>query len=345
MYVFDLSASIGRIPANTFVLNSIVDHVQFIPLETSKQSLFNNYAYTLSAAAESFIISGGIMNSKIIQFDTVGNFVNEVVRTGRGPGELPMIIRWGVNKALNSLYAIDHKVVVKSFTNGKSIDIFLENMPGYSIALLNNGTFIVAKQAGGGKRGADIPYLIFYDTEGKIVHSINYTYERNIDYELLEGTAHPFEYYHLSNNFRGDALFQDVYNDTIFYIKDNTSIIPYVIIDRGKYFPNIKDINDDDRKAKQIYFRSMMETEKYFFVKYFYNRMLYTDIWEKLNQTVVSRTEISNISIGLTQKFNARYLLPDGSVAILNILDADKDKLYCLLLIPITRVIFAFYCF
>jgi len=328
MYVFDLSASIGRNPADTFVLNSIVDRVQFIPLETSKQSFFDNYAYRLTVTAENYFISGGVLNNKIIQFDHVGNYISEVVRTGRGPGELPIIMRWNVNKTLNMLYALDHKVVIKSFTNGDIFDVVFENMPGYSIALLNDGSFVFAKQAGLGKRNADIPYLTFYDSHGKVIRSVHYTYNRDVDYDLPEGEANPNEFYRLETNYRDDALFYDIYNDTIFCIKNKNSIIPYVVLERGKYFPNIKDIRDKDRKAKQIYFRAMMETEKFFVIKYYYNKLLYTDFWDKSSLNVVSRTETS---VEVIQQFNARYKLPDGSETILNILNADKDKLYCLL--------------
>ena len=59
--------------------------------------------------------------------------------------------------------------------------------------------------------------------------------------------------------------------------------------------------------------------------------MLYTDIWDKSNRNIVSRMETPDSPIWVIQQFNARYLLPDGSETILDILDADKDKLYCLL--------------
>ena len=333
VYVFDLEKSIGSaIPADTFTLNTIVDNVQYIPLETNEKSLFRNFGNHFVATEQSFFVSGGNAYLNILQFDTAGNFIGEIVRNGRGPGELPMIMSWGVNKSLNKLYAtLLSMVVSKSLDTGDTYNITLEEAGrSPNMAMLNDSSFVTTKLSLRNEE-ADLPYLTFFDSNGKVVNSVNYTYRRNVSYETIEGKlTHPYECYWVWANYRGGAIFQDVFNDTLYYINDRSSIVPYTILQRGKFSPRVRDVYDDDLKAKQIYFGGVTETEKYLLIKYGYAKKLYTDIWNKYNQTVVSRIETSN-SFSRREIYSARYTLPNGSETILNIVYAEKDKLYCLL--------------
>ena len=67
--------------------------------------------------------------------------------------------------------------------------------------------------------------------------------------------------------------------------------------------------------------------------------MLYTDIWDKSSQEVVSRvgTPLSSRWQLHSYSYNARYILPDGSETLLNIVSLEKDRLYCLLEASVAR--------
>lgn len=338
--VFDLEQSIGASSADTFVLNTITDSVRFVPLETNGKSIIENFNYVFAAIADEFLISGGIGNygKGVLQFDSRGSFIGEIARIGRGPGELRIVMSWSVNESLRKICVMGQsRMVVKWLDTGNTYDISIKDAYGFDIVPLDDGSCVFTKTTGMGKYGVDIPYLTFLDSTGSVIHSLNYSYNRNVDYDASEGRQGklPFEKYNISASYMGGAIFQDVYNDTLFYIKDRNHITPYIVLKRGKLMSDIKDVYDDARKAQQVYFRNMTETEKYFLIKYFYRNMLYTDIWDKSSKKLISRVEMPNSFSALTQKFNARYELPNGEETIVNIVYAKKDQLYCLLEAPV----------
>jgi hypothetical protein len=335
VFVFDLENSIGAVRADTVMLNNIIEDTHFIALESSAETMVPNIMYTFVATEKHFVLSS-LLSSHIVQFDSKGRFIREMVRRGRGPGELPVILLLSINKSLNTICAGgDYKFVTVSLDDGKWRDIIPEKLHALDAQLLNDGSIVFSKSASMGLQGVDIPYLTFIDSDGQVIRELSYGDTRDASeysYTIPEGTAKlPYEGYYLSSIYDGNVLFQDVFNDTVSLIKSSEEIYPHLILKRGNYFPKAKDANDITEKIKHIYIRNIMETEKYVLLRYFYNDKLYSDIWDKATCGVVSRVETPSESWWLTQTFNVRYLLPDGSEVLLNVVYADKDKLYCLL--------------
>lgn len=342
VYVFDIENSIGAVGADTVVLNDLIaDKVRFVPLESSDRAIVSNYfsdGYKFVATEDYFFLSTDILPENVFQFDSKGNFIRQVIRQGRGPGEVPFLVSWSVNSSRKEIcIAGEYKLVVASFDGKDERDITPERMSFMSIPMLNDGTFAFAKSHRMGRAGVDIPYLTFVNFEGQVVRSLSYGDTRDVDEYTYstpgegEGGSLPYELYLLSSTYDGSALFQDVFNDTISRIRSSDEIYPQLILKRGRYAPRAKDANDDVRKAEQIYFRNMMETEKYVLLRYFYDNNLYSAIWDKAERRLVSRTETPSDSWELSQTFSVRYILPDGTEAILNVAYADRNNLYCLL--------------
>ncbi len=338
VYVFDLENSIGvSNAADSVLLNDIiVGDLRFVTLETPADISIPAVDHQFAATENAFVISGGIMPYNIIQFDSEGKFVRELVRQGRGSGELMNIAYWNLNNTLDEVcVSCDYKFVVASLDGNKKQDIVPWEMSGLNTLPLNDETFVLSKIAGMGQSNEKTPYLTFVNAEGQVIHRLDYGASRNPDdytYSISgRDVKPPYERYLLSSVYDGGVLFQDIFNDTIFYIKSSKEMFPHMVLKRGKYFPKAADANDAARKAGQIYLRNMMETEKYVFLRYFHDNRLYSDIWDKSTLKLVSRVETPTDFEWLARTFDMRYALPDGSEAVLNVAYSDKDKLYCLL--------------
>lgn len=331
--VLDIEKSIGTYSDDAFKLNSIIDSVSFIPLETTDdESIVPTVNYTFAAIDTSFYISGGIINENgIFQFDASGNYLGKVIRTGMGPHEVPYSLAWGINKTLQTISIVANaKMVVYNLKTLDYYDIFSNEIQYPKFASLKDETFVFAKTM---TNAPEMPYLKFLNMNGEVIKEVNYLEDRDVCYTTREGNyaSLPFESYIVSSNYRDEVLFQDVFNDTISLIKDGNNMDRYIVLNRGKFMPKVEDISNDRKKAEQIYFRNMTETEDYFLLKYFYQNSLYTDIWDKSTRKPVSRVKTTTDFEWLLSKFNARYILPDGKETILDIVYADEKRLYALL--------------
>ena len=333
--IIDLEHSIGASSADTMVLNSIADSVRFVPLEINEHCLVADYYNKLAATSDSYFVSGGAFedNNGVLQFDHAGKFVQNIVKIGRGPGELPNVLVWSINASLRRICAsgMSESLLIRSWDTDESMGFPIQGESDFYFVSLDDGSFVSTIRSGIVKDGADVSYLNFCDSLGFVQRTIKYAQKRDVFYVAIPGKLqHPFENYLLSASYRGGALFGDVYNDTIYYIKDRDHISPHVVFTRGKLIPQIKDVYDDVRKAEQIYFRDATETARYFLLKYFYRGQLYTGIWDKQTLKLVSRAGRPT-EAALSEKFHARYVLPDGEQVLVKILYADKDRLYGLL--------------
>ena len=334
-YIFDFEQSVGASRSDTLFLNDIAKSIRFIPLETKEESVFGGgISYNFAAYEGDFFVSPDISSRRgIFQFDSTGRFVREVVKIGRGPGEVHLYASWNINDSLGRLFVpSEGKMVVKSLHTNEAKNIFIK---GYSVLFsipLNDGTFVLARNAG--TKDISEPYLVFLNDRGEVVNSIHYPVQRDIYYEMRGGGEEdwrPFESHKLSLGYTGDGLFIDVFNDTLYRIKDSKTIEPYALLHRGEKFPNVKDVYNMERKNKQIYFHGLAETKKYFLFKYFYDGKIYTDIWNKTTGQKTGHAGTTKKGIPGNYKFLGVYKLPDSSSILVNIVYIDKDRLYCLI--------------
>lgn len=330
---FDLESLIGNKSNDSLFLNTVAKNISFTPLETIQESLFLNFNYNLAKIENFYFITGGIGNSVkgILQFDTTGNYIQEIVRQGRGPNELPYITSWYASEPSQKVMAMGNDKIIIHSINNKTSSIQLDPEIGFHIVPLSDNSYVSCKILGMGNN--DSPHLIFFDKKGSDLKKIHYPNKREVDYNLKETQEDlmPLENYILLPNYEGNALFQDVYNDTIFLIKSYSDISPHIILKRGKYSPKFEDIYNVERKRKQIYFRQFFETERYFFLKYIYNKKIHTTILDKKDHKIIGTTDLELTFSNLTKSMFAYYKTPNGNTILINIVYATSDKIYCLI--------------
>jgi hypothetical protein len=322
------------VAADTFLLNTLAKTVRFITLEVTDRSLLSDLNFSVQQMDDHYIASSGVFRyaKPIMQFDSAGYFVKQLLQLGDGPIELPGISSWFINDSLKKITANSGpKVVTYSFQENKWQTILLKNYIVNAI-LLNDGNY-VANTTVYGTGEVDIPYLQFFNSKGEIIKSQNYPQERDIYFEIPEGGYNgPLEAYGLYQSYSNDALFHDVFNDTIYRIKDMHTIEPYICLQRNKLMPDVRDMNDRRKKAKAMFFRNISETKNYFLVKYNYNDAIYNAILSKSSGEMIANTgsnyEDKNI-ITVNYPHFAKYRTPQGNDILVGITRVTSDRFYC----------------
>ena len=330
-YVFDLESSIGT-RTDTVLLNTLLDSVWFIPLETKKESLIPAWSYTLGIIGGRLLISGGgsTNGNGIQQFDLSGNYTGTFVRKGRGPGELPHIHDWYTHDALQRLNAVGspNKMVIHSFQNNRTSDFQTKEFLEFEQVPINDGTFVSTSQLFQ-KSYQDKPYLAFRDVSGEVVAALHDPEKRDIYFDMAEGrVAWPIEGRQLFPHHSGDALFQDAYNDTTYMVRGPKDIRPRFVFKRGRYMPVPRNENDPASKKNRIFIREIIDTDPYVFLYYIYKEKLFFDIWSKATGRLVSRMESENYWNFQTSRSVAPYEFPGGNRNVVYIEYATNDTIY-----------------
>ena len=293
LYFLDFEANLKNIQEDTFTINSIAKNITFIPLETSDSVLLYNDVIQIQKINEGYLISTSSFLTNfhyIMVFDTTGRFKNYLMKRGQGPKELPYISEWSYNHHTQLLVASTwHQIIIHFFENNTSnkylLDVFFMNA-----CLLNDGT-IVGLPSALGKGDTETPYLHFLNQEGKIVRSICYPQKRNIAYDFSEGRTIAYgENYGLYPSYSGDALFKDMFNDTIYRIRNMDDVQPYMILHKGSLTPTLKDIYNSTTAAQKVKLSQILDTKKYFIIVYGYRGKTYTSVWDKKTRTLIANT-------------------------------------------------------
>jgi hypothetical protein len=218
-----------------------------------------------------FIGGGRIPNfAPIFQFDSQGKFIRQVNYNGRGPNEILTTMEWCANPNLRQVNVVStgNYMVVVSTDSDEKFTIRINEKQGFERIPLNDSTFVSAKLLS--FRSAENDYLYFVDQAGSLAHSI----ERNDKlsdyyYTMSEGAwAGPYEAYGLWPDYKGDAIFHDIFNDTLYRIKSHREITPYLIFKRGTLSPRMDDKQNPEATKKQVYFEIVMASGDHVFLNY-----------------------------------------------------------------------------
>lgn len=332
IYFLDFEQNLKNFQSDTFNINSIARNVSFIPLETSSDALLTTARFMVAKLNESYYTwSESTPMTSIIEFDLTGRFKRVLVHRGRGPRELPNIFEWSVNHNTQLLIASSlHEIIVYSCANDTTNKYGLDSF-FCKLCLLNDGTIVGTQIEATGDTGT--PYLIFRNQEGKIVKSLYYPQKRNISYNIPEGRG-KIETYELNPSYTGDALFKDVFNDTIYRIRRMDDVKPYIIVHRGALALTIKDVNNQIASAQKIAIKNVMETNNHFFIKYYYKNRVFCSIWDKQDLSVIANigVDIDNRTIkerlATSTMVFAKYQTPKEKEILIGISSYFDGKLY-----------------
>ena len=337
IYYIDIEQIAKNTKADTFTINSLAKNITFIPLETTNESLLSTQFFKVAKIKERYYISWSrdrIKNS-IMEFDSNGRFIANLIQRGQGPQELPMIIFWSINRNAQLLCASSFNQILFHSFETNTTKKYNFGVSTFYPCLLNDGT-VVDQPSFEGTGDTLVPYLHFRNQAGEIIHTllnqIGHTYDIP-DAGVVFSQLYP--------SYTGDVLFQDIFNDTIYCIKSKDDIKPYIILNRGSKAPTIKKISNQTTRNQDDYItihRVILETPKYFFIKYRYRNMEYCVIWNKQASTFIANIngghfkETTDVTASTNDESGfAKYLTPTGEVLFIPIVSYFDGKLYSVL--------------
>ena len=145
--------------------SEVFSEVEIIPLEQTENSLIASVDQVLYTK-EGIIIRD---RNTILFFDTEGNFIRQIGRTGKGPGEFIQVKEVNIDEESKKIYVLDRvrNQITEFDTKGQLIDIAKISMPKLvdiaSFHPLSDGFLIRLTPY----RGAKSPIFMKLDREGK----------------------------------------------------------------------------------------------------------------------------------------------------------------------------------
>jgi len=340
-YFIDLEHLVKNMIADEFIINNIAKEINFIPLETTDESLLETSQFRIAKIKDHFYIScrDWFSFTGIMEFDTNGNYIKHLLlkNLGNGPNELPNVISWSYNQNTQLIAASNaRQIVLHSFENNTTNKYTL-NTDSWSECLLNDETMVSKPASLDSKRlgHPDIPYLYFRNKECEIIDSVFYHEKRDISYANDDQTL--LSSHQLFPHPSGDALFQDVFSDTIQRIRSMHDIKPYMVLNRGSLAPSPKDANNQSRINQTIQIINILDTKQYIFIRFWLakeGRTANTAVWNKETRSFVAniKVEYSDNSLLLSGHkqgwFVTKYISPNGKEMIIPILRYIEGKLY-----------------
>ena len=339
-YLIDLEQHVKNRFADEFTINSIAKDITFIPLETTDESLLRMSDFKIAKINERYYISSGsiYLFSGIMEFDTTGHYIKHLMlkNPGNGPNELPRFVyNWTYNNNTQLLVASSsYQIVLHSFERNTTNKYTLSSA-SWDECLLNDGTMASLLDATGlvAQGSPDIPYIHFRNQEGEIIRSIFYPEKRDIAYSNLDQTS--LSSYKLLSHYSCDALFQDVFSDTIQRIRNMEDIKPYMVLYRGSLAPSPKDANNQARINQTITINAILDTKHFIFIRFKQRNETNISVWNKetlsfiANLKAVYNDENDIVLRGNGHRWNfTKYISPTGKEMLIPILSYQDGKLY-----------------
>lgn len=325
-YVLDFEKALTNNTIDTISLNDISTDISFLHLDNKVPLGMQNLL--VADIKSGYVVSSGVANqaTPIMLFDRNGKFEKNLVRLGRGPGEIPNYLNWNVNVNLKRLTVDGAYLVSYSFAEKRSSALML---PYYmsDVMLLNDGNYLGGGNVFGNADG-NAPYLSFFNDRGEIIEELR---GRNNYVNVPEGQGvWPLESRGLYQSGTGDALFRDMFNDTIFRVRGVGDVMPYMCIYRGKLSPKKEDSFDTEKKLNQVFIRNIMESDRYIVTMYAYNNTMHSAIWDKATCEMIVNLH-NKPGANIFARGLMRYHTPAQETITVNILSLTDDKIYCVL--------------
>jgi hypothetical protein len=251
-------------------LSDICDSLIYIPLETKKASLIKSINRVDIDGDDLFIQDGW----KLLHFNRSGKFINQIGRTGRGPGEY-ICVGFSLNKKEKVIYAMANykRRVMKFSYNGK----LLSNKLKYNRCIFRSvyseklnsiiGTDIYSLSKNDSQtynriKTLDINNGVITYTKSKYFPDRFFKSDFNINISLFG--PQPYVY-------KGYAYFKELGSDTIFK-RERKGISPHIVLNNYKFKSLFTSetyadlIGVDSRKwnlDEKFYSRVTSETSKY----------------------------------------------------------------------------------
>lgn len=326
MYEFDLQAVVKQQYGDSITLNSIAQKINFIHLQSGRSSNLTTLNLILDRVGNKLIASS--LRSFVMQFDSAGNYEKKLVDIGRAKNEIQgRLYQWTFQNNQVTLCQ-GNKMITYNPLSGKTKG-YLSKQYYYNAILLRDGNYVALPNLGPEMK--EDRYLDFLKTGYEIVKSVSYTSSRNIYYRVHDSYTGRLETYGLYPSYTEDALFKDLFNDTIYKIKDINTIMPYICLKRGDLAPNVGSVIDEPDNKGFIYIKNVAESERYVFVNYSFQESMFSVVLEKAtgNPLILTEMEFKNATSIINCRYFIDYVTPIGKKIKVGIVNVLGDRVYC----------------
>jgi hypothetical protein len=293
--VIDLFSEPGSEITN---LSDIASDVEYIPLQTSENSLISRI-FNVKTNGDIIIIYHAVnFNSELICFDNTGRFLNKLNKTGRGPGEYLFIGDFDINSEADLLVLTSFgNILVYDIKGNEFIFNKSLNFKSDIYSSINRINFIP---------GQNNILLSYYSNalepfRNLMINLNGDTLDTRLNYykyQIIpnEATKRFFTspYENIIYSYNNSLHFKDWFSDTVFTIGQSNNIIPYFKLDANgiQFTPDdlaklVSPFNSGNSQIPDVEVRFIMEFPRYIIYNYRYNRETVYEIYDKaLNKKI-----------------------------------------------------------
>lgn len=248
-------------------LSEIAESIEYIPLETSNESLVGN-VLDVQLTKDYIFISQRIRDNRpLLQFDRAGNFIRQIGKIGRGPEEYVQMRGFSIDKDHKRIYVLaSYNGTVHTYSfDGDYIKSFKFPQSYGDIVWSRDSSFICYSES---RTGTEKNIFEERNSNNEIEQYVRNTFfwQHKLNYVTGFGNNRLKAFYRLNDKLH----FKSTYNDTVYTYNDD-KIIP-------KYFLDLKDFRLPDQLRTEVtgkmvtspkyYWVSPQETARYLFIFY-----------------------------------------------------------------------------
>ena len=278
-----------------------VQTVSLIPLEVTENSLLGESCAIVGDSLKRIVLKEA---GAIYVFDDKGNFLSSVNQRGEGPQQYYYILDASVDWETNCVYVFDftsHKLLTYSLKDGGFVKS-IQRKDINSLIRLENGNWITYMAPNDS---------LLYDL---CVYGKNWNLIWGRKGTMPESEK---DYFVLKNFYQSNGAVYVYENDTIFNVNEKGGLFPFYRIDKGKFTPPTEvlyDIKKKNERHKYIWGESFCFSSTHCFIQYYYNKCIYSDVWDITDETLcyrrISHSPSDNIGLPVRIKNKTIYVWP-----------------------------------
>ena len=335
--VFDVEKALLH-PTDSFVINDIAATIRLIRLRTPADVFINTFRFQAAVFDGGFAISSagkGNLVDKILLFDGNGQYLKPALIQGHGHGELPRIWKWSVCQ--DTLYAIGDKNILRYSKDAnvslisKESDMITDVVPLRQrwMVYFPPWTFLpdrvtslslkFADRLDGSVHTLQMPVPVI--SRNKLVDN------PGIDKGNMERAI-------LSASYGGDALFKNIYNDTLYRVVSPGDVYPEAVLYTGRFHPRHRYAEDRQKKERTAMIDVVSETSHYIIVRCLYQGERYVLFWDKR-----TKENVASLPMRYEGSFTEMcficpvwYRAPGGERLVVNLLYFGEDRIVACLM-------------
>lgn len=250
-------------------MNDLVDSVQYIPLETTRESLIGSISQ-LAFFNETFFVLDADNAQALFAFDSTGKYLWKIARIGNGPGEYSSLSNLSIDYSKKQIHLLSLNPVMKVMTfdlEGKFLSEIKIPFSTRSFTFLPNNAFVFYNGYCSNKSKLEKEYNLI-QTDEKM--NIQQAYDPYISDKCASFTLPISCFYTYNNSYN---YFEDL-RGYIYSIDKNGSLKRRFHIDFGEYTMdfdkrslNTEDFNRYCRESDIYHLTNVSETDQFLFFK------------------------------------------------------------------------------